>query len=139
METTLLTSLDVECRKRALLVESNVGTQRLCRHVLERSGFVVDTVASGIQAVVSARNHQPDLILMDLQLPDVPCRQAVDWLRSNPALRSTPIVVLNGASGDGDNFADDLPVTVVPRPLSAQSLQRAIERASTSDECSATD
>jgi len=136
MDTQPLTSPSPESPKRALLIEPNSGTQKLCCHVLERAGFAVDTVVSGIQAVVSARSHQPDLILMDLQLPDVPCRQAIDWLRSNPALRFTPILVLNGASGEGDNFADASPVSVIPKPLSAQSVQRAIQQAPGFAECS---
>ena len=130
MEATLLTSPNTESRKRALLVEPNVDSQRLCQDALERCGFIVDTVASGIQAVVCARSSQQDIILMDLQLPDVPCPQAIGWLRCNAALRLTPILVLNGGSTDSDKFAEAVPVAVIPRPLSMQSLQRAIQRAS---------
>lgn len=137
MDAMALTSDNMEMGRRVLLVEPNVDTEKLCRNVLERSGFLVDTVVSGLQAVVCARTRQPDLILMDVQLPDGPSHQAIEWLRANPALQSTPIVVLNGTSGD-EAFSKGLAVTVIPRPLSAQSLQRAVRKVSTSNECPAT-
>jgi len=135
MDAIALTSGSMAKAKRALLVEPNVDTQNICRNILERSGFLVDAVATGLQAVVCARTHQPDLILVDQQLPDGPCCQAREWLRSNPALRLTPIVVLNGSAGD-TTLSETLPVAVIPRPLSMQSLERVIQRASAFEECS---
>jgi len=132
MDAIAFTSGSMQNGKRALLVEPNMDTQNMCRNILERSGFLVDAVISGLQAVVCARTHQPDLILVDQQLPDGPCGQAIEWLRSNPALRSTPIVVLNGSAGHA-SLPETSPVAVIPRPLSTQSLERAIQRASSFD------
>jgi CheY-like chemotaxis protein len=128
------TSGSMETGKRALLVEPNLDTQNMCRTILERSGFLVDAVASGLQAVVCARTKHPDLILVDQQLPDGPCYQAIGWLRSNPSLRSIPIVVLNGSASDA-SVSETSRVAVIPRPLSTQSLERAIQRASDFNEC----
>ena len=80
--------------RRALVVGADSATLQLCRDALENSGFAVDAVDSGIAAVVAARESPPDLVLMDVQLRDVPGREAIVWLRSNPALQSTPIIVL---------------------------------------------
>lgn len=106
------------CR-RALVVGADQSTLRLCRDVLESAGFVVDDVESGIGAVVATREELPDLILMDLQLRDVPGREAIGWLRSNPALRSTPIVVL---TTNADATAD----LALRKPISRATVQRMI-------------
>src|SRR5476651_252349 len=70
-------SMENQSRRRALVVEAEPTTLRLCRDALESSGFVVDAVDSGIAAVVAAREALPDVIVMDLQLRDVPGREAI--------------------------------------------------------------
>ena len=112
--------------RRALVVEADPVTLQLCRDVLESSGFVVDAVDSGIGAVVAAREGLPDLILMDLQLRDVPGGEAIGWLRSNPALRSTPIVVLTANAGDDAILATTRPAASLRKPLSPLTIRRTI-------------
>jgi DNA-binding response OmpR family regulator len=87
---------------------------------------MVDAVSSGIEAVVSARENQPDVILIESQLPDVPCREAIHWLRCNAHLLLTPILVLNGSSAEQASFADLAPIAVIRKPVSVQSVKRAI-------------
>ena len=105
---------------------SGSATLQLCRDALESSGFAADAVDSGIAAVVAARQSPPDLVLVDVQLRDVPGREAIGWLRSNPALRSTPMIVL------ATNAEDDVVPTVVrryaslPKPVSPAAIRRTI-------------
>ena len=113
--------------RRALVVEADPAALRLCRNVLESSGFVVDTVDSGIAAVVAARQGRPDLILMDLQLRDVPGGEAIAWLRSNPALRSTPIIVITANGVDDDELAAALPGAALRKPLSSAAIRRTLQ------------
>ena len=120
------TDLRSRSGQRALVVEADPVTLRLCRDVLESSGFVVDAVDSGIAAVVAARQGLPDLILMNLQLRDVPGGEAIEWLRSNPALRSTPIIVLTANAGDDAHLVDAKPGASLRKPISAATIRRAI-------------
>jgi CheY-like chemotaxis protein len=112
--------------RRALIVEPDPASLRLCRDILERSGFVVDVASSGIAALISARDRPPDLILMDLQLPDVPGREAIGWLRGNPVLRSTPIIVLTSGAADDAEAAASEPIATLRKPISAAMTLRAI-------------
>ncbi len=113
--------------RRALVMEADPETQRLCRDVLESLGFVVDAVDSGIAALVAARKGLPDLILMDLQLRDVPGREAIAWLRSNPALWSTPIIVLAGNSDDDADLAATRPSASLRKPVSPLAVRRTVQ------------
>jgi CheY-like chemotaxis protein len=122
-----------QARKRALLVEANTSSLRLCRDILERSGFRIETAGSGIAALTSAREQQPDLIVMDLQLPDVPGREFVGWLRDVPNLRSTPIIIFAGATGDTTNLAHLGANALLHKPVSAPMIHRAIREAMKSD------
>ena len=112
--------------RRALVVGADPVTLRFCRDALKSSGFAVDAVDSGIAAVVAAREDLPDLIFVDVQLRDVPGREAIRWLRSNPALQSTPIIVLTTKAED--DAAPDLtrPGPSLLKPVSLAALRRVI-------------
>jgi CheY-like chemotaxis protein len=113
-------------RRRALVVEAEPATLRMCRDVLESYGFVVDAVDSGIAALVAARQGLPELILMGLQLRDVPGREAIGWLRSNPALRATPIIVLTTAAECDADLSATRPGASLRKPLSPSMIQHTI-------------
>jgi CheY-like chemotaxis protein len=83
-------------------------------------------VDSGIAAVVAARESPPDLVLVDVQLRDVPGREAIVWLRSNPALQSTPIIVL--ATNAEDDVVPTFPraYASLPKPVSPAAIRRTI-------------
>ena len=114
-------------RRRALVVDADPETQKTCRQVLEGAGFSVDTVDSGIAAVVAARRAQPDVIFAALQLRDVPGRDAVQWLRSNPALKATPIVVLTTDAEIDVDVTAMRPGASLRKPLSAGTIRRIIQ------------
>jgi CheY-like chemotaxis protein len=82
MPRTILLADDHEDNRLALLT------------VLEREGYRTLGAANGQQAVEAAREHMPDLILMDLAMPVMDGRQAMQQLRSDPHTAGIPIVVL---------------------------------------------
>ncbi len=120
------TTISPNQSRRALVVEAEPATVRLCRYILESSGFVVDAVGSGIAAVVAAREKLPNVILIDLQLQDVPGRDAIGWLRSNPALGSTPIIVLTTNAEDDADVAAIRPDASLRKPLSTITIRRTL-------------
>jgi CheY-like chemotaxis protein len=110
---------------RGLLAIAEPSSMRLCREVLEAAGFHVDSVDSGIGAVMAVREWLPQFILIDLQLRDVPGREAVGWLRSNPALRSIPIILLGSAEDERAPVAPQ-PGAILRKPLSPAAIERAV-------------
>jgi len=89
-------------------------------------GFAVATADSGIAAVMAARKELPDVILVDLQLRDVPGREAIEWLRSNPALLSTPMIILTMSSDDEADVAAIRPGASMRKPVSPLAMRQAI-------------
>jgi CheY-like chemotaxis protein len=112
--------------RRALVVGAYSATLRLCHDALESSGFAADAVDSGIAAVVAARESPPDLVLVDVQLRDVPGCEAIGWLRSNPALQSTPIFVLTTNAEDDVVPTLARPYASLPKPVSPAAIRRTI-------------
>jgi type II secretory ATPase GspE/PulE/Tfp pilus assembly ATPase PilB-like protein/CheY-like chemotaxis protein len=85
-----------------LLVEDEEPLRRVMRDLLERDGFTVAEARDGIQALDQVDRHAPDIILLDLNLPKVDGYAVLQQLRSRPATRDIPVVVLT-AKGDEDN------------------------------------
>jgi two-component system, cell cycle response regulator DivK len=77
-----------------LLVEDNEVNRYLARFVLEAGGFRVITANNGLDAIELARAHDPDVILMDIQMPVMDGYEATARLKGDAALRHIPVVAL---------------------------------------------
>lgn len=77
-----------------LLVEDNERNLKLAKDVLEYAGFTVLVAMTGEEAVASARQRAPDLILMDLQLPGIDGHAALSLLRDDARTSAIPVVAL---------------------------------------------
>lgn len=113
--------------RRALVVGVDPATLRMFHDALHSSGFAVDAVDSGIDAIISARNGHPGLIVMEIQLRDVPGCEAIKWLRSLPALKSTPIIVLTAEAEDDAALSATGPS--LRKPVSPAAIWRTIREA----------
>lgn len=88
--------------KRILVVEDNELNMKLLNDVLEAHGYDVLTTGEGAVAVVWARQYRPDLILMDLQLPDMSGLDVTRQLKADAATRAIPIVAVTAFAMAGD-------------------------------------
>jgi DNA-binding NarL/FixJ family response regulator len=88
--------------------------------------MVADIVDNGVAAVSSARQTQPDLIIMDLQLRDSPGLEVIQWLRSNLTLMPTPVIVLStNASDVSCSKSWDVDVVLL-KPVTSAVIENAI-------------
>ena len=81
-----------------LIVEDNEKNRRLLRKVLQVSGYRVAEVETGRDAVVAAREQEPDLILLDYQLPDIDGIEVFRLIRADPAIKHMPIVAVTASA-----------------------------------------
>jgi two-component system cell cycle response regulator DivK len=88
--------------KTVLLVEDDFMNMRLVQHVLEAEGYNVVGATSGWEALNQIKNSLPDLILMDIQLPDIDGMTLVRIIRANEAARETVILALTAFAMKGD-------------------------------------
>ena len=88
--------------KRILIVEDNELNRKLLRDTLAAYGYQTITADHGAAALALAREHHPDLILMDLQLPDISGFEAVRLLKQHPETGAIPIVAVTAFAMDGD-------------------------------------
>jgi two-component system, cell cycle response regulator DivK len=88
--------------KTVLIVEDNELNMKLFHDLLEAHGY--DTVGThkGAEAIELARTHRPDLILMDIQLPDVSGLEVTKWIKDDPDLRRIPVVAVTAFAMKGD-------------------------------------
>jgi two-component system alkaline phosphatase synthesis response regulator PhoP len=87
-------------QKRILLVEDNEDLLELLSLNLKNEGFSVTTARSGVEAVKKARACLPDLILLDLMLPEMDGFGVCETLRRYAATAHVPILILSGAQGE---------------------------------------
>ncbi|MDF3052282.1 MAG: type secretion system protein [Geminicoccaceae bacterium] len=112
-----------------LLVEDEEQLRRVMKDLLQREGYVVAEARDGVQALDEVDRHAPDVIILDLNLPGLDGYGVLAQLRSRPATKEIPVMVLT-AKGDEDNEvrvfelgADDF----VTKPFRARSLTARLE------------
>jgi len=88
--------------KRILIVEDNEMNREVLSRKLARSGYEVLLAVDGLQGIERARTEAPDLILMDLGLPEVDGWECVQRLRADEATRPIPIIALTAHAMVGD-------------------------------------
>jgi two-component system cell cycle response regulator DivK len=88
--------------KTVLIVEDNELNMKLFNDLLEAHGYATIQTKSGVEAVELARRHRPNLILMDIQLPEVSGLEVTQWLKDDEELRSIPIVAITAFAMKGD-------------------------------------
>ncbi len=88
--------------KTVLIVEDNELNMKLFNDLLEANGRATLRTKSGVEAVKLARDHKPDLILMDIQLPEVSGLEVTRWLKEDPELRHIPVVAITAFAMKGD-------------------------------------
>src|ERR1700736_3835121 len=88
--------------KTVLIVEDNELNMKLFHDLLEAHGYAPLGTRNGIEAVELARKHRPDLILMDIQLPEVSGLQVTQWLKDDEELRAIPVSAVTAFAMKGD-------------------------------------
>ena len=88
--------------KRILMVEDNEDNRQIVRDLMESVGYVLLEAHDGAAGVQMAGEHQPDLILMDIQLPVLDGYEATRRIKSDPALKHIPIIAVTSYALSGD-------------------------------------
>jgi two-component system, cell cycle response regulator DivK len=89
-------------QKTILIVEDNELNMKLFNDLLEAHGYKTLQTRSGREALELTRLHKPDLILMDIQLPEVSGLQVTQWIKEDEVLRHIPVIAITAFAMKGD-------------------------------------
>lgn len=88
--------------KKVLIVEDNELNMKLFHDLLEAHGIGTIETRSGLEVMEIARRERPDLILMDIQLPEVSGLDVTKWLKDDEELKSIPVIAVTAFAMKGD-------------------------------------
>jgi CheY-like chemotaxis protein len=112
---------------KLLLADDDEFSRDMLLRRLERQGFEMIAAADGREALLAARQHRPDLILMDLDMPILDGRGAMRALMSDPHTFRIPIIVLTAHAGHAD-VAEALALNCAGYETKPIVLRRLVER-----------
>jgi CheY-like chemotaxis protein len=116
--------------ERVLLVEDNATSAKLMVYLLKAHGYEVAVAQDAEAALAAIRQHHPDLVLMDVQLPGVDGLEIVRQLRADVASRGIPIIAVTAYAMKGDKEkalvagCDDY----ITKPIDTRTLPAAIAK-----------
>lgn len=121
---------DRPLQKKVLIVEDNDLNMKLFNDLLLAHGYGTLQSKDGIEALKLARQYRPDLILMDIQLPEVSGLQVTQWIKEDDDLRTIPIIAVTAFAmkGDEQKIRDGGCEAYIAKPISITSFLRTVER-----------
>jgi two-component system, cell cycle response regulator DivK len=113
-----------------LVVDDNANNRKLTRDVLEFAGFGTLEAAGGVEGVAMAQEHAPDLVLMDIRMPDLGGTEALKLLREDSRTAEIPIVALTSSSmlGDEERFLAAGFDGYLQKPISVREFPDQVRR-----------
>ena len=116
--------------KTVLIVEDNELNMKLFNDLVETRGHRIVQTRSGIEAVELARKHRPDLILMDIQLPEVSGLEVTQWLKDDEELKAIPVVAVTAFAmkGDEEKIRQGGCEAYLSKPISVAKFFETIDR-----------
>ncbi|AVO44904.1 response regulator [Phreatobacter cathodiphilus] len=88
--------------KTVMIVEDNELNMKLFHDLLEANGYRTIQTRNGTEALSLAREHHPDLILMDIQLPEVSGLDVTRWIKEDETIRHIPVIAVTAFAMKGD-------------------------------------
>ena len=127
---TFEAAMSVENAKTVLVVEDNDLNMKLFHDLLEAHGYNIIQTRDGMDALRLARQHRPDLILMDIQLPEVSGLEVTKWLKEDETLRSIPIVAVTAFAmkGDEEKIREGGCEAYIAKPISVSHFIQTVQR-----------
>ena len=116
--------------KRVLIVEDNELNMKLFHDLLEAQGYETLESREGMGALTLAREHSPDLILMDIQLPEISGLEVTKWLKEDVALRHIPVIAVTAFAmkGDEERIREGGCEAYISKPISVGYFLETVRR-----------
>jgi len=115
--------------KTVLIVEDNELNMKLFNDLLEAKGYNVIQTRSGLTALDLAKEHRPDLILMDIQLPEVSGLEVTKWIKEDETIASIPVIAVTAFAmkGDEERIRQGGCEAYISKPISVATFIKTIQ------------
>ncbi|MCB1422860.1 MAG: response regulator [Nitratireductor sp.] len=115
--------------KTVMIVEDNELNMKLFNDLLEAKGYNTIQTRNGMEALELARAHRPDLILMDIQLPEVSGLEVTKWLKEENELHAIPVIAVTAFAmkGDEERIRQGGCEAYISKPISVNTFLETIE------------
>ncbi len=119
-----------EMKKTVLIVEDNELNMKLFHDLLEAHGIGTVETNDGTKVLDMAREHKPDLILMDIQLPEVSGLDVTKWLKADEDLRSIPVIAVTAFAmkGDEQKIREGGCEDYISKPISVSRFMEIVDK-----------
>lgn len=119
---------EIEMPKTILIVEDNDLNMKLFNDLLQANGYNTVQTKSGKEALQLTRDHRPDLILMDIQLPEISGLEVTKRLKADDELKDIPIVAVTAFAmkGDEEKIRDGGCEGYIAKPISVSNFLETI-------------
>lgn len=116
--------------KTVLIVEDNDLNMKLFRDLLEAHGYDTLQTKDGREALQIARDHRPNLIIMDIQLPEVSGLEVTKWIKEDDDIKSIPIVAVTAFAmkGDEEKIREGGCEAYIAKPISVSQFIDTVRR-----------
>ena len=116
--------------KTVLVVEDNELNMKLFHDLLEVHGYNIIQTKDGMDALRLAREHKPDLILMDIQLPEVSGLEVTKWIKEDDDLKSIPVIAVTAFAmkGDEEKIREGGCEAYIAKPISVTNFLETVQR-----------
>ena len=116
--------------KTVMIVEDNELNMKLFNDLLEANGYNIIQTRDGLEALKLARLHKPDLILMDIQLPEVSGLEVTKWIKQDDSLKSIPIIAVTAFAmkGDEEKIREGGCEAYIAKPISVATFLQTVQR-----------
>jgi DNA-binding response OmpR family regulator len=111
-------------KQRVLVIDDEPAALRLIGYIFQRAGYEVHEAANGSEGLAKAEEVKPDLVILDVMMPDMSGLEVCQRLRAQPAMARLPIIMLSAKGQVNDKIngfqagADDY----VPKPVAPEEL-----------------
>ncbi len=114
--------------KTILIVEDNDLNQKLFCDLLESQGYNTIATGNGGDAIELARSHRPDLVLMDIELPEISGLEVTKMMKADPDLGGIPVVAVTAFAAKGDEavIRESGCVGYLSKPISVRSFLETV-------------
>lgn len=116
--------------KSVLIVEDNELNMKLFHDLLHAHGYETILTRHGLDAIALARSHRPNLILMDIQLPEISGLEVTRWLKEDDELKDIPVVAVTAYAmkGDEERIRSGGCEAYVSKPISVSMFLDTVRR-----------